>query len=63
MLEYSLHENPPTDRKDDYAAQAHVKKIYNREEFIDLMLQRGTPVTGTDIVAVLNKLDFPALKN
>jgi hypothetical protein len=61
MLEYSLHENPLTDRKDDYAAQAHVKKIYNREEFIDLMLQRGTLVTRTDIVAVLNNLEETAV--
>ena len=57
MLEYSLHENPLTDRKDDYAAQTHSKTVYTREQFIDLMLQRGTLVTKTDIVAVLNNIE------
>jgi hypothetical protein len=57
MLEYSLHENPLTDRKDDYAAQVHCKVVYTREGFISLMLQRGTLVTKTDIVAVLNDLE------
>ena len=57
MLEYSLHENLLTERKDDYAAQTHSKTVYTREEFIDLMLQRGTLVTKTDIVAVLNNIE------
>ncbi|MDR1380957.1 MAG: DUF4469 domain-containing protein [Tannerella sp.] len=57
MLEYSLHENLLTERKDDYAAQTHSKTVYTREEFINLMLQRGTLVTKTDIVAVLNDVE------
>ncbi|MDR1407223.1 MAG: DUF4469 domain-containing protein [Tannerella sp.] len=57
MLEYSLHENVLTERKDDYAAQTHSKTVYTREQFIDLMLQRGTLVTKTDIVAVLNDVE------
>lgn len=57
MLEYSLHENLLTDRKDDYAAQTHSKTVYTRDAFIDLMLQRGTLVTKTDIVAVLNNIE------
>ena len=57
MLEYSLHENLLTERTDDFAAQPHIKTIYKREQLIDLMLQRGTLVTKTDIVAVLNNLE------
>jgi hypothetical protein len=57
MLDYSLHENLLTERKDDYAAQTHSKTVYTREQFIDLMLQRGTLVTKTDIVAVLNDVE------
>ncbi|MDR2042510.1 MAG: DUF4469 domain-containing protein [Tannerella sp.] len=57
MLEYSLHENPLTERNDDFAAQTHVKTTYDREQFIDLMLQRGTLMTKTDAVAVLNNIE------
>jgi hypothetical protein len=57
MLEYSLHDNPLTKRPDDLAARVHVKRSYNKEEFIDLMLQRGTTTTRTDLVAVLNNIE------
>ncbi|MDR3327897.1 MAG: DUF4469 domain-containing protein [Prevotellaceae bacterium] len=57
MLNYSLHENLLTERTDDYAAQAHASAVYTREQFISLMLQRGTLVTKTDIVAVLNNIE------
>ncbi|MDR0729851.1 MAG: DUF4469 domain-containing protein [Prevotellaceae bacterium] len=57
MLNYSLHENLLTDRTDDYSAQAHASTVYTREGVIELMLQRGTLVTKTDIVAVLNNLE------
>ncbi|GHT80416.1 hypothetical protein FACS189467_2490 [Bacteroidia bacterium] len=57
MLEYSLHENPLTERTDDFAAQPHVKNSYKRDQLIELMLQRGTLVTKTDIIAVLNNLE------
>ncbi|MDR2117076.1 MAG: hypothetical protein LBP87_11920 [Planctomycetaceae bacterium] len=45
-----------TERKDDLAAQTHSKNSYTKEEFIDLMLQRGTLVTKTDVLAVLNNM-------
>ncbi|MDR1408581.1 MAG: DUF4469 domain-containing protein [Tannerella sp.] len=57
MLHYSLHENLLTDRPDDFAAQTHVSATYNREQFIDLMLQRGSTVTRSDILAVLNSME------
>jgi hypothetical protein len=60
MLNYSLHENPLTERKDDFTAQAHPSASYNRDQFIELMLQRGSMVTKTDIVAVLNAIEETA---
>jgi hypothetical protein len=57
MLEYSLHENRLTERTDDFAAQTHVKASYNKEELVELMLQRGTLMTKTDAIAVLNNLE------
>jgi hypothetical protein len=61
MLSYSLHENPLTERPDDYEAQTHASAVYTREQFINLMLQRGTLVTKTDVVAVLNNLEETAM--
>lgn len=62
MLEYSLHENLLTeDRTDDYSAQTHSKNSYNKEQFIDLMLQRGTLMTKTDALAVLNNIEETAV--
>ena len=60
MLDYSLHENLLTERTDDFIAQTHIKKVYNKEQFIDLMLQRGTLVTKTDAVAVFNNIEETA---
>jgi hypothetical protein len=60
MLNYSLHENLLTERTDDYAAQTHVSAVYTREQFIDLMLQRGTLLTKTDILAVFNNMEETA---
>jgi hypothetical protein len=60
MLNYSLHENLLTERTDDYSAQTHASAVYTREQFIELMLQRGTLVTKTDIVAVLNNIEETA---
>jgi hypothetical protein len=57
MLKYSLHENPLTERPDDFVARPHPSASYNREQFIDLMLQHGTTVTRTDIVAVFNAME------
>jgi hypothetical protein len=61
MLNYSLHENLLTERTDDYAAQTHASAVYTREQFINLMLQRGTMLTKTDIVAVLNSIEETAM--
>jgi hypothetical protein len=61
MLEYSLHENPLTERKDDFAAQTHSKSSYTKEQFIDLMLQRGTLMTKTDALAVFNNIEETAV--
>jgi hypothetical protein len=58
MLEYSLHENLLTEeRTDDYSAQTHSKTSYNKDALIELMLQRGTLTTKTDVLAVLNNLE------
>ncbi len=60
MLGYSLHNNPLTERTDDMSAQTHPGQSYDREAFINLMLQRGTLVTKTDIVAVFNNMEETA---
>jgi hypothetical protein len=60
MLDYSLHDNLLTERTDDMSAQTHPKTSYDREAFINLMLQRGTLVTKTDIVAVFNNMEETA---
>ena len=57
MIDYSLHENYLTESTDDFVAQTHVKKVYDKEQFIDLMLQRGTLMTKTDALAVLNNIE------
>ena len=54
MLKYSLVENLLTDRQDDYSAQAHSMTTLDKENLITRMLNRGTLLTRTDIVAVLN---------
>ena len=60
MLDYSLHDNLLTERPDDMSAQPHPSTNYDREAFINLMLQRGTLVTKTDIVAVFNNMEETA---
>lgn len=57
MLKYFLIDNPLTERTDDYAAQPVAAKTYTRGEIIDLMLRKGTLVTKTDAVAVINNLE------
>ena len=54
MLKYFLLDNPLTERPDDYAAQTVATRAYSRNEIIDLLLRKGTLVTRTDAVAVLN---------
>ena len=60
MLNYFLQDNPLTPRTDDMAARTVPGKTYDRASFIDLMLQRGTLVTKTDIVAVFNNMEETA---
>lgn len=57
MLKYSLLENQLTDRPDDYSAQTHIVASIDKESIITRMLSRGTLLTRTDIVAVLNNLE------
>ena len=57
MLKYSLLENLLTDRQDDYSAQTHSMATLDKEAIITRMLNRGTLLTRTDIVAVLNGLE------
>ena len=54
MLNYSLGDNPLTERPDDYSATPHASGSYTLEDVINAMLSKGTLVTRTDIVAVLN---------
>ena len=62
MLKYSLVENLPTDRPDDYSAQVHAVDSYDKEAIIARMLQRGTLITRTDIMAVLNNFEETIVK-
>ena len=57
MLKYSTSENLLTDRPDDYSAMAHAAGNYDKQAIVDRMLSRGTLVTRTDIVAVLNNFE------
>ena len=57
MLSYSLVENNLTDRPDDYSAQTHAMASFDKEAIITRMLQRGTSLTRTDILAVLNAFE------
>lgn len=57
MLEYSLVENQMTERPDDYSAQTHATGSLDKEAIIARMLNRGTLLTRTDILAVLNNLE------
>lgn len=54
MLQYSLTENLLTDAPDDYTALVQPLGTYDKEAIITEMLRRGTLLTRTDIVAVLN---------
>jgi hypothetical protein len=54
VLKYSLNENQLTERPDDYSAQTYSVASLDREAIIARMLKKGTLMTRTDIVAVLN---------
>ena len=57
MLKYSLVENLLTERPDDYSAMTHSLTSLGKEAIIIRMLNRGTTLTRTDILAVLNNLE------
>ena len=57
MLKYSLTENLLTERPDDYSAQTCAMASLDKEAIIARMLNRGTLLTRTDILAVLNSLE------
>jgi nucleoid DNA-binding protein len=54
MLEYFLLENLLTDRPDDYSAQTKSIASLDKEAIITRILNKGTLLTRTDILAVLN---------
>jgi hypothetical protein len=57
MLKYSLVENQLTERPDDYSAITHSLPSLDKAAIIDRMLNRGTSLTRTDILAVMNSLE------
>ena len=54
MLKYSLVENKLTERPDDYSAQTYPMGSIDKDGLITRMLGRGTGLTRTDILAVMN---------
>jgi len=54
MLEYYLVENLLTERPDDYSAQTRSIATLDKEAIITRILGKGTLLTRTDILAVLN---------
>lgn len=56
-LKYSLVENLLTERTDDFSAQVHTSGSYDKEAIINRILQKGTLLTRTDVLAVLNGLE------
>ena len=57
MVEYSLTENTLTSAKGDYRAQINDVRSYDKEALISRILQRGTLLTRTDILAVINAME------
>jgi hypothetical protein len=57
MLKYSLVENLLTERPDDYSAQTHSVTTLDKEAIITRILGKGTLLTRTDVIAVLNGLE------
>ncbi len=57
MLKYSLQENKLTEEAEDYSALVHIVQSLGMEAVITRMLNKGTLLTRTDIVAVLNNFN------
>ena len=53
MLKYALRENLLTAAPDDYMAQVTDSQVFTLEDVIDRMVKRGTTVTRTDLVAIM----------
>jgi hypothetical protein len=53
-LKYHLAENLLTPDPSDYMAQVEVNRSYTADDVVTEMLNRGTSLTKTDILAVLN---------
>ena len=53
MLKYCLRENLLTAAPDDYMAQVTDSQVFTLEDVIDRMVKRGTTVTRTDLVAIM----------
>jgi len=56
-VKYSLFKNPLAKRPDGYTAQVYRNMSCDKEAIIAHMLERGTLLTRTDILAVLNSFD------
>jgi hypothetical protein len=56
-LKYSLVENLLTERPDDYSALVQTKGSLDKEALIRRILRRGTTLTRTDVLAVMNELE------
>ncbi|ACF14789.1 conserved hypothetical protein [Chloroherpeton thalassium ATCC 35110] len=54
MIKYALMENLLTARTDDYMAQPQDVRSHDLESITEKMLAKGTTITKTDTVAVLN---------
>jgi hypothetical protein len=55
-LKYSLQENLLTERPDDYSALAHASSSLDIEAIIQRILNKGTTLTRTDLLAAFNGL-------
>ena len=53
MLKYCLRENLLTAKPDDYMAQVTDSHVFTLDDIIDRMVKRGTTVTRTDLVAIM----------
>ena len=53
MLKYCLRENLLTAKPDDYMAQVTDSQVFTLDDIIDRMVKRGTTVTRTDLVAIM----------
>ena len=57
MLKYSLSDNTLTARPDDCSTQTHCVTSLDKEAIIAGILKRGTTLTKTDILDVLNSFE------